>query len=302
MAIQWTKVLFIFKVNSTLGPMVSILTKMLQAILKFLIVYGLFLWIFASGGRLFYTNQESFKDQTTTIMTLFTASLGSFSFNMWDDNVQVATRYNYAFLIAFLIISNVILLNFIIAILSTIYDAVKSRSNLIHLADIIKTRCVFGYNEYYSSMISSFIPFNMLLMPTFPFLILCKSRKLNTILMHICFVPVLIIGTTLFLFISFWMVPFAYIALIYQNARFSLATNLSFAERRHEISYFLICLVKDLPLLIIITIGNTIHFVKSLYYTDLKQVEENKFNRLSDLRDLDKNTFDLFRKKLGKYK
>jgi hypothetical protein len=182
--------------------MVNTLTKMLQAILKFLIVYGLFLWIFASGGRLLYTNQESFKDQTTTIMTLFTAGLGSFSFNMWDENVQVATTYNYAFLIAFLVISNVILLNFIIAILSTIYDAVKSRSGLIHLADIIKTRSVFGYNEYYSSMISSFIPFNMLLLPTFPFLIMCKSRKLNAIIMHICFVPVLIIGTTLFLFIS----------------------------------------------------------------------------------------------------
>lgn len=98
------------------------------------------------------------------------------------------------------------------------------------------------------------------------------------------------------------MVPFAYIALIYQNVRFALASNLSFAKRRHQICYFLICIVKDLPLLIVITIGNTIHFVKSLYYTDLKQIEENKFNRLSDLRDLDKNTFDLFRKKLGKYK
>ena len=171
MAIQWCRVIFLFKVNPTLGPMLNILYKMLQAITKFLLIYGMFLLIYVSGGRLFYTNQDGFKTETEAVVTLFSASLGSFSFKMWDENVQLATRYNYLYLLSFLIISNVILLNFIIAILTTIYDEVKQRSKLIYLVGIVKTRSVFGYNEYYSSMISSFIPINILLLPFYPFII-----------------------------------------------------------------------------------------------------------------------------------
>jgi len=140
MAIQWCRVIFLFSVNPTLGPMLNILYKMLQAIAKFLLIYGMFLLIFVSGGRLFYTNQEEFKSEIQAVVTLFSASLGSFSFSMWDENVALATRYNYAYLISFLIISNVILLNFIIAILTTIYDEVKNQSKLIYLVEIVKTR------------------------------------------------------------------------------------------------------------------------------------------------------------------
>lgn len=217
MGIQWCRVIFLFKVNPTLGPMLNILYRMLQAISKFLIIYGLFLLIYVSGGRLFYTNQEPFGSDTDAIVTLFSASLGSFSFDMWNDQVNLSERYNYAYLISYLIISNVILLNFIIAILTTIYDEVKNLSGFIYLVEIVKTRSVFGHNEYYSSLISSFIPLNIFLLPTYPFLICCKSRKLNKILSHICYFPVAIIGTCLFFLITLLLVPFAYLALVYQN-------------------------------------------------------------------------------------
>lgn len=303
MAIQWARILFLFKVNYVLGPMVNILYKMFKTIVKFLFIYGMFLLIYASSGRLLFITLKEFSSNTGAIVTLFSASLANFDLKIFEDsNSQVAPRYGYMFMISYLIISNVILLNFIIAILSSIYDEVKDKSKFINLTEIIKVRNVFGYNEYYSSMISSFIPFNILLLPFMPFVIACKSKRLNKVLLHICYIPVMIIGTITFLTLSLLLLPFSYLALIYQNIRFITQKKLTMRLRLAYTCYMLMSLFKDPILLMIITVGNTVGFIKSLYSKNLKYNEENAFHKLNNLRNLDKQYFEILKKKLYKYK
>lgn len=55
-------------------------------------------------------------------------------------------------------------------------------------------------------------------------------------------------------------------------------------------------------MLLFCTFTNTIKFTKSLYEEKLKINEENSFNKLTDLRDLNKCSFTMFRKKLNLYK
>ena len=156
--IQWIRVVLIFRVNSIFGPMLNILTKMIIEISKFLLIYGMFFLIFSSSGRLLFNGLSSFKDNTSTVITLFSASLGNFSFSMFDDPNNVVSSFNsYAYLVLFLVISNVILLNFIIAILTSIYEVLKAKSTIIYLTQIVKWRSVFGYKlkiPYWTAIIN----------------------------------------------------------------------------------------------------------------------------------------------------
>lgn len=64
----------------------------------------------------------------------------------------------------------------------------------------------------------------------------------------------------------------------------------------------LLAIIKEPFELLILAFANTVKFMRSLYTKDLKLSEENSFNKLTDLRDLNKCCFDMFRKKLILYK
>ena len=276
---------------------------MIIEISKFLLIYGMFFLIFSSSGRLLFNGLSSFKDNTSTVITLFSASLGNFSFSMFDDPNNVVSSFNsYAYLVLFLVISNVILLNFIIAILTSIYEVLKAKSTIIYLTQIVKWRSVFGYNEYYSSMISLFIPLNIIMLPLVPFILILKSKKLNLILLHISYVPVLIIGTIVFFWISIILIPFAYYALLNQNVKAVIMKGLTSRERGMLLAYSVLSLFKDPVVLFLISWINTLAFIKSLYATNLTYPKENAFFKITDLRKLDKRYFSLLKDSLKKYK
>ena len=301
--IQWIRVIFIFRVNSTFGPMLTILTKMIIEISKFLLIYLMFFLIFSSSGRLLFNALPSFKDNTSTILTLFSASLGNFSFSIFKDPLNAVSLTNsYIYLALFLLISNVILLNFIIAILTSIYEVLKSKSKVIYLAEIVKCQSVFGFNEYYSSMISLFIPLNLFFLPLAPLIFILKSKKLNLVLLHISYIPVLIIGTAIFGVCSVMLIPFAYIALQNQNIKAVIMKGLIPKERGVLAGYMVVSLFKDPAVLFLISIINTIAFTKSLYATNLIYPKENAFYKITDLRKLDKKYFSLLKDSLKKYK
>lgn len=61
-------------------------------------------------------------------------------------------------------------------------------------------------------------------------------------------------------------------------------------------------MIKDPFVLLIITCGDIINFTMSLYSKNLKEETENSFTKLTDLRNLDKNSFKIFKKMLRPYK
>mmetsp|Transcript_23462 Transcript_23462/g.26892 ORF Transcript_23462/g.26892 Transcript_23462/m.26892 type:complete len:116 (-) Transcript_23462:827-1174(-) len=112
--------------------------------------------------------------------------------------MTLSSEYGYYFLIVFLIVSNIVLLNFIIAILSNTYAQLKDVNKALYLNEVVKVRNIFEYDKYYMSIVALFIPLNYLFLPVVPFVIFLKSKTLNKILLHIAYLPVLILGTTTF--------------------------------------------------------------------------------------------------------
>ena len=303
MATQWVRILFIFKVSQLLGPMLSILYSMLFNIVKLMSIYWLVLLVFASSGRLFFVQIEQYETYIDSVITLFSASLGNFSFSIYEDpRLETPARYGYTFIIAYLIITNIILLNFIISVLSLVYDQIRELGNLVYLAEVIKTRSVFGYNKYYSSMVSFFIPLNSLFIPFIPFLIILKSEKLNNMLLHIAYIPVLCIALLMFIVCSVVLLPFAYLGLIYQNVLNCFGKCLVISDRLYLLYILLWGIIKDPFALWFITILDIFRFTKSLYASNFKIHEDGATAKIQDMKNLDREYFVELKKRLLKYK
>jgi hypothetical protein len=87
-------------------------------------------------------------------------------------------------LIIFLGISAVTLVNFLIAIISNVYDKLSKISIGLYLKAIISLRQGTQKDSRYSSLVSAVSPFNALIFLFTPFIVWSQSNKLNIVLLH----------------------------------------------------------------------------------------------------------------------
>ena len=171
--IQWVRIVILFRVNSFIGPFLNIMLNMLIDITKFFAIYFLILLVFASSGRIFFLNVEGYNTNVNAFITLFSATFGNFDYSVFEkEGNTLPPRFGYYFLTLFLIISNIVLLNFIIGILSSTYSRLIGSSKALYLNEIVKVRNIYEYDKYYSGLICLPAPFNILLLPIYPILIL----------------------------------------------------------------------------------------------------------------------------------
>ena len=126
----------------------------------------------------------------------------------------VSPEFGYVYLTLYLVITNITLLNFLIAILSDIYTFLQEKSTNLYLKQIVKVKQYLDDDKYYSSLVAAVVPFNFLIIPFAPFIILCKSEKLNKVLMYYCYLPALFVGSVGFIFRSLLVLPISYLCLI----------------------------------------------------------------------------------------
>jgi hypothetical protein len=108
----------------------------------------MFVLLFGTTGRLLFTAIYEFKTDSRTYATLFAASLGDFDLGIFkNEDLFVPERYGIIYMMLYLVISNIILLNFIIAVLSGVYDEVKDKGWLIYLTEIVKVRNMYIGNK-----------------------------------------------------------------------------------------------------------------------------------------------------------
>ena len=200
LGIQFIHCLMILKASRTFGPMIEIIMSMLKEVAKFAVVQGAVILIFFSSGRLLFFTFPQYDTPEHTIATLFSASLGDFDFTIFDDpNFQLSKYYGYGVLMLFLGISTVTLLNFLIAIISNVYDRLRKISIGLYLTNIIEIRKIQQNDKRFSSLVSAVPPLNVLTFLLTPLILWCESKKLNSFLLHLCYLPVLFVGTITFL-------------------------------------------------------------------------------------------------------
>ena len=119
--------------NRIVGPLLKIILELGRDFFNFFSILFLTLLTFACVGVILLESNENFTTFTNAIVTLLSWTLGSFSFSEVEANGIVGK----AFMSFYLIISMVLLLNLLIAVLSSTYAKYESNSIGLYLESLI---------------------------------------------------------------------------------------------------------------------------------------------------------------------
>ena len=172
---------------------------------------------------------------------------------------------------AYLIMTTIVLLNFIIAILADIYSQLQSNSKNLYYNQLIKIKQYSGEDKHYSSLVAAVVPFNIVILPFVPFLIYKKSERLNSILMYYCYIPVIFVTIANFLIVSLLWLPVTYIAIIKEQVKciFKRSSN-RLKTVVVETSYLAIFILFGVFLVLIIIIKDLCVFCITLFNKNTK--------------------------------
>ena len=167
--------------------------------------------VFASIGNLLFSSVDQYSSLYNALKTLFSSSLGNFDFSTLANNNK-SQNLGDIFLVIFVILNNILLLNLLIAILSSTYALLEGKKVVLYINEIIKLRSSLEYNEKCSSLISTFPPWNVIAVIMSPF-IMIKPNPVgaNRILLHIEYIPMLILLILMYIAINILLVPLAYL-------------------------------------------------------------------------------------------
>lgn len=211
-AAQWVRVFFIIRASKFLGPMIHILLNVFTQVGKFMIgIYLVMFLVFLSMGKIMFLELDEFESTGSAIATLFSASLGEFDFAIFRASMNLEDGIGYVYLITFLLLISIIALNFAIAILSQRFDELQKIKNGLYLQQIIMIRQVSEKDSVYSGIVSAFAPINIFNVPLSLLICIKKNKRVNSVALHIFYIPVLLLGTLCFLVISLLLLPLGYL-------------------------------------------------------------------------------------------
>jgi hypothetical protein len=288
-AIQFLRLILALQVNRTFGPMIKIISSMISDIIIFLILFVFILFIFISSGLMLFAELDEYKDIGTASRTLFASSIGEFAYETYDTLVDVDKHVGYIFVTLYLIVSNIMLLNFLIAILSSTYSKLNQVKNGLYMRRVIQLRQRYNYNTYYSSIVFAPPPFNMLVMFALPFIVFMRNKTFNGVVMVFEYVIIGIVSVVIFLTCSLVMAPFTYLLLLIAKLRhIPKSPIVSKTDVVLRVLDFFVFIFIGLFFILFWVAVDTIKYTINLFSNKIQHIdeyEEGKHNKIHQLMD-----------------
>lgn len=208
--------------NDQLGPLYKIVGKMTKDFLNFLIIYAILIIMFSIVGNLLFIIEipEHYGSLFESILTIFDASLGNYSFAVFEGKyISARTEaIGKVYLFIVVLLFNILVLNLIIAILSNTFNMFEPKSKGLYLSKILSVRPTMSYDERFGALLIGLPPFNCHLILSVPvFLIMDRPEKFNSFLVGIQHFLLIVVYLILFFTICVALIPFAYLkALIFK--------------------------------------------------------------------------------------
>jgi len=128
------------------------------------------------GNLNFVEELKEYATYFTSILTVIDTSLGNYDISIfgkvYDHDLKTLGEI---LTICIVTVFNIIMINFIIAILANTYNLFDSKSNGLYLSKIISTRDEMLYDDSYGSFLTHFPPLNFVQLPALPFAIILKQ-------------------------------------------------------------------------------------------------------------------------------
>ena len=175
----------------------------------------------------------------------------------------------------------------------------KKNSNVLYYKQIIKVRQVHDYDKYYSSLVSAPPPFNILILPFVPFIIFLKNEKLNAALMYLWYLPVFILGVTVFIATSMIHLPFAYIALVIRQFKAVIFEGFnSWKSFLIETWVFWLIISWGIVYILILQLIDAYYFVVTLFSKNLQRKIHLSQDERNGYSEIDPGLFEILIRKI----
>ena len=221
----------------------------------------------------------------------------------WDMTVFLnedgakGTNYDLGqwFLIIFLILNLVLMINLVIAILSSTYVDLSRVSNGLYCDTLVKVFPIFDWDHLYGSLVVAHTPMQVLYPIVIALLNLCPNDYvvwlLNETFANIFFLPVGLIVTAFFTFLNTLLMPVAYFSHIY-----TLSSNIRGKENgTQKVKRSIICCrfaIFGLIWMLLSLIIDTIVFFYNLYTEPKKKIDQKQQDDLDQFKRYGLQTFE----------
>lgn len=268
-ATLWIRFLYMFRLTKFLGPLIKSVFLMMWDITIFMILFGIILIIYSAIGTLMFYAVPQYSDFWTSLVTLFGSALGNFDLTILNEQNK-GQFMGEIYLISFMILSYILVLNLLIAILTSTYSDLSPYKLVLYINEILKLRSSLEYNKKASGLLSAFPPWNVfpLLLSPFYFM-LGNSKRLNLVVFHICYVPVLCLTTVVFSLLNIFLMPVSYVKSIIIKIQFlfNKKVETSFKKRLFSLTIYL-CFGMGITVLNFFV--DLYFFVLHMYQKDIK--------------------------------
>eukprot|EP01022_Parablepharisma_sp_SALTPOND_P023797 TRINITY_DN517_c0_g1_i5.p2 TRINITY_DN517_c0_g1~~TRINITY_DN517_c0_g1_i5.p2 ORF type:complete len:1178 (+),score=141.11 TRINITY_DN517_c0_g1_i5:208-3741(+) len=259
------RIAFLLKYTDTLGPLVTIIGSMLGKAVRFGIIYIVMLFAFSlSASLLFENDDKGFEEFGKIIFTMFQASQGGFEMNP-DKGYKVQSKLFY---VVFVFVINIVLLNFVIAIVTDTYSAVVNKSSAMVYQGIILLREQYEPHDEYQFLVASClifdVPLSLIYLPIFPLLNPDQKRAFNKGILYIEYTCWFIIIIAVYVVAELLLLPICYIIVVAKKFRLFIKNRDqdSFAKKLGET---LLYLVFGIFILLFYILVDTHHFIHHAY-------------------------------------
>ena len=167
--------------NTYLGELAQIAISMLKDSFRFLFLYLILLIFFSVVGYMLFLDIDEFKSFLVSFNTLYGSALGGFDFEIFSKSNEYEEHVGKIYLFAYLLISAILLLNFLIAIMSDTYARLSEFDEGLQMIHRVNMRALFEDDPYYSSLHKGSTFGTIFFTPLNLAVILFKSKKLNKV-------------------------------------------------------------------------------------------------------------------------
>lgn len=208
---QFLRIIGQMRINKIFGPMVKTMTLMIKDVIMYLAFMSTIFFIFWWIGQLLFQEITSFDSTYSSSQYLFSALLGNMNFADFDELDDVPTEIGKLYIVIYILVCAIMLLNFLIAILTNTHSRIVKYERSLYLREIILLIKHAKFDRYYSSIISISPPFNLLMIPFIPFILCTKSEKVNNFFLYIEYMLVAVIALLIFTAFTVMIYPVSFI-------------------------------------------------------------------------------------------
>lgn len=213
--------------TETFGPNFKVIVAMGGELAKFYVLWTIVLFLFTSVGLILFSELGgNWSSIAHAFFLMFDYSLGNWDSSIYcNDGLETTMCFTgKIYIFVFLSINMVLLLNLVIAILSTIYAFYEDKSRGLYYEVLVGKFSTMEYDHMYGAAACAQPPLNLMILPFWWITIFpCFSDEFhvvyNEFLCQLLYAPLALLFTLLFTIANVVTVPFAYVGHLYSLIR-----------------------------------------------------------------------------------